>query len=276
MSIFDTHCHLNFSRFKKNVDEVIDQARACDVTHIVVPGTDLTSSQKAIEIANTHDNIYAAVGIHPHHVFENHDEESYRLLLASIESLLSQPKCVAIGEVGLDRHVHDETKYKNYHIGEQFMTDQKKYLGDQMKLAIGYNKSLILHNREAPEDLLEVLNNMWATALQSRTVFHCCEPNEMLLRFAIEHRVFIGVDGDITYGDKKVDFIRKIPPELLIVETDSPFLLPEPLRTLKQYPNEPKNITLTIEKLAFILSKKSRALKAQLFENSMQLFNLSA
>jgi len=161
--MFDTHAHLNFSRFKKNFDDVIRRAHDAGINHIVIPGTDVESSKKAVEIAERYDGIYAAVGIHPHHVFEylsRHSEErsneefrpdeilrSTQDDIRIIKQLLSHPKVVAIGEIGIDRHVYEETKYKLYAIGENFLFVQRELFAQQIRLASKHNKSLIIHYR---------------------------------------------------------------------------------------------------------------------------------
>lgn len=280
--MFDTHCHLNFSRFRRNLSEVIQRAKDAGVSHIVVPGTGVESSKKAVEIAETYDNVYAAVGIHPHHVFDmmktlNSKSETLKSI-QEIENLLVHPKVMAIGEVGVDRHVYEETKYETYNVEKSFIDLQKELLKEQIKLAIRYKKSLVLHNREAIGDLLSVISSQWDTNLEGRTVFHCCEPNEKLLEFAKKHKVFIGVDGDITYdllqSMKKKEFIKKVPLEMLVLETDSPFLLPEPLRTKKEYPNEPKNILLIAKYVAEFKGIRVEDLTRQTTENGKRLFGL--
>jgi len=274
--MFDTHCHLNFKRFKKNVTEVIDRAVDVGVTNIVIPGTDIISSKKAVEIAEKHEGFYAAVGIHPHHAFEliTNDELSITNEIDEIETLLTHPKVVAIGEVGMDRHVYEETKYAEYAVDERFLSTQKSLLTSQIQLAVTYNKSLILHNREAKSDLLPIIKKNWDSQLEGRTVFHCCEPDAELLIFAKNHKVFIGVDGDVTYDKAKQDFIRQVPLEMLVVETDSPFILPEPLLSEKKYPNEPANIQLIVREVASLKGETVEKIIELTTENGKSLFGL--
>lgn len=274
--MFDTHCHLNFSRFKKNVDEVITAAQSVGVTHIAIPGTDIKSSQKAIEIAGKHENIYAAVGIHPHHVYEiPNDSVQITKLVKELQTLMYHTKVVAIGEIGLDKHVYTNTKYEAYSVTSEFLAQQKILFIEQLKLALAFNKSVILHNREAVDDILELLTNNWDEKFERRTVFHCCEPNKTILEFARAHRIFLGVDGDITYEKDKQEFIKEIPLDMLVVETDSPFLLPEPMRTRKEFPNEPKNIPFIISFVANILGRSEEELQKITTENALRLFAIN-
>ena len=278
--MFDTHCHLNFSRFKKRVDEVIQNAIASGVDHFIVPGTDIESSKKAVEIANKHENIYAAVGIHPHNVFELTQMNSSRKILA-LEQLLQNKKVVAVGEVGMDRHIYEKTKYEVYQVDEKFMEMQKELLELQIQLAIKHNKSIIFHNRKTKKEIMEVIKKNWDKKLEGRAVFHCCEPDDVgtsrdlsLLEFAKEHKMFIGVDGDVTYWKEKQEFIKKAPLKMLILETDSPFLLPEPLRSQKLYPNEPKNIKVIAEFIAKIRGDSINQLIKSTTVNARKLFQL--
>lgn len=275
--MFDTHCHLNFSRFKKNVDEVIQTARSVGVSHMVIPGTDIETSKKGIEIAEKYDDIYAAVGIHPHHVFEiNQAEKRYDDMYhrSELEKLIIHPKVVAIGEIGLDYHVYKETKYESYNVTDEFKKVQKELFEMQFKFGVTYEKSIILHNREAVEDILKLVGTNWDKKLEYRTVFHCCEPKKELLKFAKEHKIFLGVDGDITYTPEKQEFIKEIPLDMLVIETDSPFLLPEPMRSRREFPNEPKNIPFIISYIANILGKSEGNIQQITTENSKRLFSL--
>ncbi len=276
--MFDTHCHLNFSRFKKNLDEVIVSAKTAGIVGIVIPGTDIESSKKAIEIAEKYDWIYAAVGIHPHHAYTPEVEERSGItsgVIRELEKLLSHPRVVAVGEVGMDRHEYKSTKYKTYKISKEFVDLQKQLFELQIDLAIKYKKSLILHNREAKKDVLPIVKKKWDRFLEGRTVFHCCEPDLELLQFAMSHKMYIGVDGDVTYWKEKQEFIKEVPIQMLVLETDSPFLLPEPLRTLKKFPNEPKNIPLIAKCIANLMQKDIEEIIKQTTENARKLFSLT-
>lgn len=273
--MFDTHCHLNFSRFSGRVDEVIIQAKDAGVTDIVVPGTDIETSLRALEIAKQHVGIYAAVGIHPHHSVEVGPADSaswLKSVISNIEKLIQHPKVVAVGEVGLDKHYYQNTKYEDYTISPEFINMQRELLVAQIKLAIKYGKSLILHNREAKSEFLTVMRENWNDALAYKTVFHCCEADQDLLTFAKEHKIFIGVDGDVTYDLQKQEFVKIVPLELLVLETDSPYLLPEPLRSQKKHPNEPKNIPLIAQYIANIKNVSIKHLIETTTSNAKRLF----
>lgn len=271
--MFDTHCHLNFSRFKKNVEDVIQRAVDSGVTQMVVPGTDVATSKKAIEVAEKYEGVYAAVGIHPHHVFE-FGTEDMASEINLLKELLKHPKAIAVGEVGMDRHIYENTKYAGYQVDKDFIGRQEELFSQQVKLAVMYSKTLIIHNRETKNEVSVIMRKLWDPFLSGRSVFHCCEPDPDLLRFARDHRMFIGVDGDLTYRKDKQDFIKTVPLEMLVLETDSPFLLPEPLKSAKKYPNEPANLNYIVDCLAGLLAEKPESIKNQTSANAQLLFGL--
>lgn len=274
--MFDTHCHLNFKAFEGKVSHLIQAASQAGVSHIVVPGTDVNTSLKAFEIAHEFSHVYAAAGIHPHHVFEiyHSGRGDWTDELRRIENLLQDEKVIAVGEVGIDRHEYGKTKYGEYRVDEAFVRLQKQVLTAQIELAIRHRKTLILHNREAKLDILEVLESVWKPQLAGHTVLHCCEPNDDLLKYARKKHIFIGVDGDVTFSPEKEEFVKNIPMELLVLETDSPYLLPEPLRKQKMYPNKPENIPVIA---SFIAEKRKlgvSVIEKQTHANSLHLFGL--
>jgi len=190
--------------------------------------------------------------------------------LKNIESLLINPKVVAIGEVGIDRHHYEKTKHKDYKVDEEFVSLQKEFLIAQIKLAVKYDKGLILHNREAKDDMFEVLNKVWDKKLEGRSVFHCCEPSKKLLAFAVDHKMFIGVDGDIAYYKEKQEFIKTVPLEMLVLETDSPYLSPT-----RKFPNEPKSIKVIAEYIANLKNVSVEKIAETTTINAKKLFKIN-
>ena len=274
--MFDTHCHLNFQAFEGRIEEVVGAAQRAGVELFLVPGTDVSTSKKAVEIAKNFQGAYAAVGIHPHHVFSllEKDQEEVESELEKIKELAGQKKVVAIGEIGLDKHIYKKTKYEDYKISENFLELQKQVLKNQIKLALELDKSIVLHNREAHLELLKLLNEVWDDKLSGRAVFHCCEPKDELLEFAREKQIFLGFDGDLTYLPQKQVFFKKVPLDLLVFETDSPFLTPEPVRSKKRFPNEPKNLPFVINLAAYLKNISEEKLGEIAEENGKKLFGI--
>lgn len=303
--MFDTHCHLNFSAFKKNLDEIVAAARRAGVTRFVVPGTDVKRSRKAVKVAETYEDVCAAVGIHPHHVYgyavesspsvasdattegqvevrnPDRDLENVKSQVESdlreIEEMLRNDKVVAVGEVGMDRHPYQQTKYESYEVDERFINLQKDIFGRQIQLAIKHKKSLIIHNREAKADLLPILKKTWNNQLRGRTVFHCCEPDQELHEFAKARGIYLGVDGDITFYEEKQRFWKEITNfgrdlSMLVLETDAPFLLPEPYRTQRLFPNTPARLVHVVDFLSKLLGVDSKKIIDETTQNAHQLF----
>ena len=278
--MFDTHCHLNFGAFDSNVDEVVANALDAGVNQIMIPSTDVATSDKAIDRSSKFENVFAAVGIHPHHVFELKTQNNKLTEdLTQIESLLQNKKVLAVGEVGMDRHYYRSTKYSDYEITNEFMILQAEVFRMQVLLALKHDKSLILHNREAKKEFLNTLIAVWDRKLEGRTVFHCCEPDNELLEFAKKHRLFIGVDGDVTYSKQKQEFIKRVPLEMLVLETDSPFLSPEPFRSQPREtrgPNVPANLMLISKFVANLKEVPTQQLNQATTANAQKLFGLNS
>lgn len=266
--MIDTHCHLNFSKFKKNLQLIIDEAHDVGVTEIIVPGTDVKHSRKAIEIAKQYNHIYAAVGIHPHEVSHQTDE-TIDAWIHELEELVVSEYVVAVGEIGMDYHATEE-----HQISDVDKEHQKSLFLNQVKLAIAHHKSIIIHNRESKADLLPLLQSVWVPELEYRSVFHCCEPDIDLLSFAKAHKMFIGFDGDITYYEEKRAFIKQVPLDMIVLETDAPFLLPEPFRSRKEYPNKPYHIPFIAQQIADLLEISVEKIDEITTQNAKKLFTL--
>jgi TatD DNase family protein len=271
--MFDTHTHLNFPDAYPDLSAIISAAHTAGVTHMLVPGTDLTSSEKAIEIAQMDSNIYAGVGIHPSDVTECLPDT-----LEKLEALvLSSEKVVAIGEIGLDYYWIFKTvggdKAQKPARDEVFAV-QKEYFLAQLNLAIKHKKTVVIHCRQAKKPLLEVLNEQWDAAFTGKMVFHCCEPDMDLLNFALSHDVYIGFDGDLTYNQEKQAFIQNVPMERIVIETDAPFLTPEPIRQTQKFPNEPAHVTYVADAVAQFKGISREEVIMRTMENSLELFSL--
>jgi len=267
MILFDTHCHLNFKIFADQEKAVISRAQSAGIKYFLAPGSNLTTCQRAISLSQKHQNVFAAAGIHPHHAQSNFN-------LVALESLIKNPEVLAVGEIGLDYHQYQKTKYQNYQVNSQFKKDQIALFIKQINLAKKYQKPIIFHNREAKQDLLPILKQNWDKNFAYQTVFHCCEPDEELLTFAKKYHTFIGVDGDVTYWRKKSRFIKIVPLKMLVLETDSPYLTPGPIRQKKPFPNEPQNLKIIAEFVAKIKNITLEELTKQTTANAFRLFSL--
>lgn len=274
--MFDTHAHLNFDTFDENLDDVIQSCRTKGITSIMIPGTDIASSRRAMDIADEHEGVYAAVGIHPADITDNppQAQEAAESMVSGIRDLVGlSTKIKAIGEIGLDRYY---IYRKNKSFDETIFQHQVHVFTAQFRLAKDLHKAVIIHNRESKKDVLRVLENNWDAYYSDNVVLHCMEPDDQLLDFAISHNIFIGVDGDITYNEGKQAFIHKIPLDRLVIETDSPFLTPEPVRQQPdmKFQNSPEYLPLIAQKVADLVGEDVSVIQRITTENAKKLFNL--
>lgn len=229
--MIDVHCHLNFKAFAKDYDEVIKQAFADGVTKIINVGTKIDSSKRAVELASQYENLYAIVGIHPHHadtVEKGWEEE--------LEALAKDPKVVAIGECGMDYY-----RYKSNDIVDPKL--QRDVFMKQIELANKLNLPLQIHNRHAGKEILEILNHHESSLMNPPGMFHCFSGNIAFLKKVLDMGFYVGFDGNITYEgiapgedtDLK-DLVRYAPLDRIVIETDSPFLTPVPHRGSRNIP----------------------------------------
>ncbi len=227
----DTHAHLFLDNFKEDLDEVIQRAKSNGVDYIIIPSTNLNDAKQAVKIAGEYDFIYAAVGVHPHDTAEWADE-----WVDEIRTLANNPKVVAVGEIGLD-----------YYYDFSPREIQIRAFRKQLDLALELNKTAIVHNRDANEDIMNIVREYKDTPL--RIQFHCFAGTDKDARELIMMGHVISFPGNITF--KKADSLREVVKTLqidnLMLETDSPFLTPVPHRGKR---NEPMYVNLVAEKLA--------------------------
>jgi len=257
--IIDTHIHLDDERYLDDLDEVLNRAREGGVQRFIIPGADPKTLPRAIEIAQSHDDVYFSVGVHPYDMasFDSLDFEKY----------VHDPKCVAIGECGLDYfrlEGDDEAK-------ELEKKRQKEVFTAHIKLAKRYKKPLIVHIRDASRDSKEIL--LANDASEVGGVLHCFNADDELLSLAKEGFYF-GIGGVLTFKNAKklVNVLPKIPQESLIIETDGPYLTPAPHRGKR---NEPFYTTYVAQKMSEILEIELTSIKEITTQNALKLFNIS-
>ncbi|HUD44248.1 MAG TPA: TatD family hydrolase [Patescibacteria group bacterium] len=242
--MIDAHCHLNFQAFESDTDEVIKRAFAKGVTKIINTGTQVSSSREAVKLADQYENLYAIVGIHPHHA-----DKLEKNWLQDLEQLATHPKVLAIGEIGMDYYA-----YKSNGIVDKKL--QQELFEQQIMLAFRAKLPLQIHNRQAGEDVIKILLNHKSHLLNPPGMFHCFAGSFEVLKQALNLGFYIGFDGNLTYkglapGETTAlpDIAKKVPLERLICETDSPYLTPVPHRGQR---NEPQYVILVAEELARI------------------------
>jgi TatD DNase family protein len=241
--------------FDKDRQATLDRALKGGITHIITIGTDLSSSLKALELANIYDFVFSSVGYHPHHATDTDQP-----VLRELEGLVSEPKVVAWGEIGLDF-------YRRYSPPDM----QVEAFKQQLDLAGDLDLPVIIHDREAHAELLEVLKQK--TRGKDKGVIHCFSGDYDMAMVLIEMGYHISIPGTVTY--KKAlqvhEVATKIPLERLLVETDAPFLAPVPHRGKR---NEPLFVTYAAQKIAELRNMDFQELALQTSENAKRVFDL--
>ncbi|MGE5680659.1 MAG: TatD family hydrolase [Bacillota bacterium] len=253
----DTHAHLFYPNFNGDIDEVLNRAKDSGVDYILVPGTDLASSAQAVELADKYDFVYAAVGIHPHDTKEWKDS-----LLDNIEELAKHKKVVAIGEIGLDYYYDFSPK--------EIQIDA---LDSQIILSLKLNLPVILHNREADEDIMRILRTYKDTCLKAQ--LHCFSGSLADARELIELGHYLSFTGNITFqkADNLRNVLKNIQTENLLLETDSPYMTPVPFRGKR---NEPSYVRIVAEKIAEVHNLPVETVANSTSFNAFKLFGIGS
>ncbi len=257
--IIDTHTHLDNAKFYDDVDDVIQRAIDDGVEAFIIPGADLNDLPRAVELSEKYENIFFAVGVHPYDI-DNFD-------INIMEKYVNHPKCVAVGECGLDyyRLPDDETaKLENIAL-------QKEIFIKQIEFAKKVNKPLIVHIRDASCDSKTILleNN----ANEVGGVLHCYNADEQLISLA-DQNFYFGIGGVVTFKNAKklINVFPKIPLDKLLIETDAPYLTPHPHRGER---NEPKFTTHISKKISQLIDMSDDEVQNLTTNNAIKLFNLS-
>lgn len=250
--LIDTHAHIQFGTYDSNRDEIIRRARENGVEYIVCPGIDPESNELAIQIAEQYENVFAAVGIHPHDS-ENLPDD----WLQTLEDQMSHPRVVALGEMGLDY-------FKEYSPQET----QRRVLIQQLELATSLEVPVIIHNRDSDADMTELMLKYGPGV----GVMHCFTSDLDMAETMIDAGYFISFSGIATFGNTTVEnTVKGTPLEVMMVETDCPFLAPVPKRGKT---NEPAFVRYTAEKIAEMKSRTLEEVAEITTANTSQLFDL--
>lgn len=230
---FDSHAHYDDSKFNEDRKEIIQKMYDEGVTKIISAGYNLESSKYASKLTSEYDFIYTTCGISPNDIPEG-EKEFYKELI-EIKELTKNEKCVAIGEIGLDYYWNKENK--EY---------QKRAFIEQINLANEVDLPIVIHSRDAISDTLEILKN---NKVNRKGVFHCCMLNRELVKEALKLGFYISFAGPVTFKNSKnaQEIIKMVPNERFFIETDSPYLSPEPNRGKR---NDSRNLKYIVEKIA--------------------------
>lgn len=252
MEFFDSHAHYNDERFNEDRKALIEEMYEYGVTKIINAGYSLESSKKALDIAKNYNFMYTTSGISPNDI-DNFKEED----LKEIEVLAKNEKCVAIGEIGLDYHWNTENKEL-----------QKKVFISQIEIANKLELPIVIHTRNAIYDTLEILKD---NKCNKKGVFHCCPLNIDLVREGLKLGYYISFAGPCTFKNSKNadEIIKMVPLDRFVVETDSPYLSPEPLRGKR---NDSRNLKYIVEKIANVKELEPGKIAKITFNNAKTIF----
>ena len=252
--LIDTHAHLYFNQFDEDRKQVIERAHDAGVTKIINIGIDIETSRQCIELAEQNDGLFAAVGIHPNDSTKLDDEA-----LAELKKWAKHPKVVAIGEIGLDF-------YRDW----APVQTQESALRKQIDLAKEVGLPIVIHNREAGREILDILKSEGVDGLSG--VFHCFSENQKIAEEILDLGFHISFTGNLTFKKSELPAVaEQVPLERLLLETDCPFLSPEPRRGRR---NEPAHVIHIAQKLAEIKTTTRADLEKRTTANAESLFGL--
>lgn len=260
MKFFDTHAHYNDEKFDEDREQIIQETYKSGISKFVVAGYNIESSKKAIELSNKYEFMYSICGISPNDVPQS--EEELWKDIEEISKIIKQnnnKKLVAIGEIGLDYYWKKENKEL-----------QKQAFIAQIKLANELNLPIVIHSRDASVDMIRILKD---NPVNKKGIFHCCQLNQELVRQALELGFYISFAGPITFKNSKnaPDVVKMVPLEKILIETDSPYLSPEPNRGKR---NDSRNVKYVAEKIAEIRDASIEEIAKITYENAIRIFNI--
>ena len=257
MEFFDTHSHYNDEAYEEDRERIIDDIYKEGITKTVVIGYNIEKSEKAIEMANEKQFIYSAIGIHPSDIGKS--KEEILVQIEEIKKMASNEKVVAIGEIGLDYHWEKE----NIEL-QKFAFIEQIHLANELKLPI------VIHSRDAIMDTIEILKSKDNPKFSG--ILHCCVLNRDLIQTGINSGLYISFAGSITFKNtKNTELINIVPDDKLLIETDCPYLSPEPNRGKR---NDSRNIKYTAQRIADIREKTIEEIAQITYRNAKKVYNI--
>jgi len=258
MKFFDSHAHLNDEKFDEDRDELIEKIHNDKIEKFITAGYSIESSKKAIELCKKYKFMYPICGISPNDIPQTEDQLWKDL--AEIEQIIKTNNLtVAVGEIGLDYYWNKENKDL-----------QKLAFIEQIKMANKLGLPIVIHTREAVMDTIEILKQ---NEVIKKGIFHCCPLNRELVKEALKLGFYISFAGPVTFKNSKNadEIINLVPNDKMLIETDSPYLSPEPLRGRR---NDPRNVKLTAQKIADVKGLTLEEVANITYENAMRIFEI--
>lgn len=258
MKFFDSHAHLDDEKFNEDREQIIEQIHKEDVEKFISAGYSLESSKKAIELSKNYKFIHATCGISPNDIPQT--EEKLREMLDEIKKIAKEnSKVVAIGEIGLDYYWNKDNKEL-----------QRRAFIEQIKIANELNLPIVIHTREAIMDTIEILKH---NEVKKKGIFHCCPLNRELIKEGLKLGFYISFAGPVTFKNSKNanEIIEMVPNEKILIETDSPYLSPEPLRGRR---NDPRNVKYIAMKIGEVKKISLADIAKITYENANKIFEI--
>ncbi len=260
MELFDSHSHYNDEKFNEDREQLIQDTYKSGVTKFICAGYDIESSKKAIEISQKYDFIYSICGISPNDIPQS--EQELWKSLDEISKIVTQnigKKLVAIGEIGLDYYWNKENK----------MLQQQAFI-KQIELANKLKLPIVIHSRDASVDTIKVIKDY---PVAKCGIFHCCQLNQEMIKQALDLGYYISFAGPITFKNSKNagDVVRLVPNKRILIETDSPYLAPEPNRGKR---NDSRNVKYVAQKIAEFKNITTEEVAKITYENAMKIFEI--
>ena len=247
--LVDTHCHL-FSEYYDNIDKVLGRALESGVGAVIVNGTNICDNKEVLDLVLKYDMVYGALGLQPQEIGEDWEE-----CLRYIEEHISDDKIIAVGEIGLDYHYECDREL------------QKAVFRKQLDLAVKYNKTVIIHSRDAIKETYDILREY-----DLKGIMHCYSGSVEMARLFNKLGYYLGIGGVCTFknASKIIDVIKNISLEYIVLETDSPYLSPEPYRGRQ---NEPSNVSIILQKICDIKGVSYEDASHMIYGNVRTLFD---
>ena len=261
MEFFDSHAHYNDEKFNEDREQIIEETYKEGITKFVCAGYNIPSSLHSLELSKKYEFIYSICGISPNDIPQT--EQELWKDIEEISKIIKQnndKKLVAIGEIGLDYYWNKENKEL-----------QKQAFIKQIELANELQLPIVIHSRDASVDTIEIIKTH---AVHKKGIFHCCQLNQEMVRQALELGYYISFAGPITFKNAKnaEEVVKMVPMEKILIETDSPYLSPEPHRGKR---NDARNVKLVAQKIAEFKELSLEQVAQITYDNASRIFNIS-
>ena len=263
MEFFDSHCHLDDERFNEDREILIEQIKQADITKFVSAGYSIEGSKKGVELSKKYEYIYTTCGISPNDIPQTEEElwKDIEKIRDLVKDNVKGKKIVAIGEIGLDYYWEKDLQSRDW---------QRQAFVKQIEMANAFDLPIVIHTREAVMDTIKILKE---NTVNRKGVFHCCPLNRELVKEALKLGFYISFAGPVTFKNSKNanEIIEMVPEDKMLIETDSPYLAPEPVRGTR---NDPRNVKFIAQKIAEVKGKTIEEVAEITYANTERIFNI--